>query len=127
MTDIERANLLLALKQMPGYVELLRLSAQLAQRATDALVDFGGWDMQQIAVLKARAQAAKEFNALLWSTVDDVIRQGIAEAARAEAAAKKSQENATRETIDAADRLRVQVLTMPEAAPDDDQRVAGSY
>ena len=62
---IERANRLLALKAMPGFIELMRLGQELVNEATAVMVDFPGWDKDQMAILKARAQAAKEYHAML--------------------------------------------------------------
>lgn len=78
--NIERANRLLAFKSSPAFNEIFRLSTALVDEATAALVDYGGWDKDQIAVLKARAQAAKEYHQLLFTRMAEIIAAGVMEA-----------------------------------------------
>jgi hypothetical protein len=108
---IERANRFLAFRDSPAFHEIFRLSQSLVDTATAALVDYPGWDKDQIAVLKARAQAAKEHHALMFSSIQETINLGVAEAANSLSA------------IEASDKLRDQVLRKM----DSESRVPGSY
>lgn len=117
---IERANRLMAIKAMPGYVEIMRISVGLVKMATDQLVEFPGWDEKQIAVLKARAQAATEHHKLLFSSVDDAIRDGVTEASEK----KDLHSNESKAILNESDRVRAEVLAH---TPEEDMRVAGSY
>src|ERR1700730_3429728 len=107
---IERANRFLAFRDSPAYHEIFRLSQSLGDSATAALVDYPGWDKDQIACLKARAQAAKEHHALLFATIQETINTGVAEA--------KSSLGA----VEASDKLRHSVLSNMDAA---ESRVPG--
>ena len=77
---IERGNRFLALRSHPAYNDLVSLSLSLVQQAAQTLVDYPGWDKDQIAALKQRAQAAKEFHELLFGTITEAIQEGITEA-----------------------------------------------
>lgn len=115
----ERANRLSAVRNLPGYVEILRISAMLVDEATAVSVDYPGWDMQQSFVLKARAQAAKEHHKMLFDRIEMAIRDGISEATEK----KELQTEKNTDSIHLADRLREEVL----AAMPDDMRIPGSY
>lgn len=112
---IERANRYLAFRDSPAYHEVFRLSQSLVDGATAALVDYGGWDKDQIACLKARAQAAKEHHALLFATIHETINAGVSEAA---------QSMGIQATMEASDKLRDRILSNMDAA---ESRVPGSY
>ena len=115
-------NRLLALKQSPGYSDLFHKSRELVQWATDTLVNYPGWDEKEIAVLKARAQAAKEFHHLLFGFVDESInaaQQSYAETVQNEQTA-----------INEADEIRKGFLKKLDdmfGRNDKDMRIAGSY
>lgn len=115
----ERSNRLAAVRALPGFVEILRISAQLVDEATATSVDYPGWDMQQSFVLKARAQAAKEHHEMLFTRIEQAIRDGVAEAAEK----KDLQTDKTKDTIRDADELREEILSTVS----DDMRVAGSH
>ena len=126
---IERANRLMSLKAMPGYLELIRISQRLVEEATAQLVDFNGWDEKQIAVLKARAQAAKEHHSLLFSLIDQYIQDGYNEAQSQQQRAGLPSDESARAVIEEADRLRASVLAagLETGQIQDDERIAGSY
>ena len=56
---------------------------EISDSAQEFLVDYPGWDTQQLWVLKARAQAAKEGYELLIAKINEAIADGVAEAQRA--------------------------------------------
>jgi len=115
----ERSNRLTAVRALPGYVEIMRISAQLADEAAASLVDWPGWDMQQLVTLKARAQAAKEHHNMLFDRIERAIRDGVAEADEK----KDLQVDQTKGSIRMADEIREEFLkTMPE-----ELRIPGSY
>ena len=76
---IERGNRFLALRSHPAYNDLVALSLRLVHQAAATLVDYPGWDKDQIAALKQRAQAAKEFHEQLFGTITEAIQEGISE------------------------------------------------
>lgn len=108
---IERANRFLAFRDSPAFHEIFRLSQSLVEQAAAALVDYPGWDKDQIACLKARAQAAKEHHALLFATIQETIVQGVAEAKNSMTGTESS------------DKLRDQIFKNM----DSENRVPGSY
>jgi hypothetical protein len=111
---IEKANRLMALRENPGYNDLFRISTALVEEATANLIDYPGWDKDQIAVLKARAQAAKEHHQQLFARMFEAISAGVNEARGA---------LSEREKIEQSDQLRAAAMT----AFDSDMRVAGSH
>lgn len=120
--NIERANRLISLRAHPGFVEVIRISQQIRDEATTILVEYPGWDPQQIMCLKARAQAAKEHHNLLLSKIQDAIQTGLDEAKElTESELAKSAEDA----VDQGDFVRQRVLQSFQER--DDLRAAGSY
>jgi hypothetical protein len=111
---IEKANRLMALRENPGYNDLFRISTVLVEEATANLIDYGGWDKDQIAVLKARAQAAKEHHQALFARMFEAISAGVNEA--------RGVVN-DREKVEQSDQLRAAALS----TYDSDMRVAGSH
>jgi len=116
---VEISNRLQAVRQLPGYLEIMRISQALVEEATAVLVDWGGWDPQQIITLKARAQAAKEHHQMLFTRIQNAIHDGIVEAAEK----KDLQTDKSKDSIHLADELREEVLSNMS----DDQRIPGSY
>lgn len=78
-SKIERGNRFLALRSHPAYNDLVALSQSLVLQAAGTLVDYPGWDKDQIAALKQRAQAAKEFHEQLFGAIVETIKEGISE------------------------------------------------
>ena len=76
---IERGNRFLALRSHPAYNDLVAVSWSLVAQAAATLVDYPGWDKDQIAALKQRAQAAKEFHDQLFGNITEAIHEGISE------------------------------------------------
>ena len=119
--NIERANRLLGLRSHPGFMDLLRLSQEIVQSAADICADFGGWDAQQIVVLKVRMQAAKEHHELLIAKMQDAIRAGVEEdSMRRSSMPEKSPED----VLAQGDYVRQEVLTKFDEM---DSRAAGSW
>jgi len=119
---IETANRLLAVRVHPGFLDVLRISQRLVEESAAVLVDYGGWDPQQIMVLKARAQAAKEHHHLLLVRINEAIEMGTNDQRElAPTLPSKSAE----EIIEQGDFVRQEVLT--KFAEMDDNRIPGSY
>lgn len=112
--SVERANRFMALREHPSFNDLYRLSQSLVDEATANLIDYPGWDKDQIAVLKARAQAAKEHHARLFMKITEAIQDGVSEAQEA---------LSERELSEQSDQLRAAVLSKF----DNESRVAGSH
>ena len=119
--NIERANRLLGLRSHPGFMDLLRLSQEIVQSATDICADFGGWDAQQIVVLKVRMQAAKEHHELLIAKMQDAIRAGVEEDSMRRASMP---EKSPEDVLAQGDYVRQEVLTKFDEM---DSRAAGSF
>jgi hypothetical protein len=119
--NIERANRLMSLKSHPGFYDWLRISQELVDEAAAVSIDYGGWDAQQITVLKCRAQAAKEHHQLMIAKMLDAIRIGVEEA-RVQMTVEP--QKTTAEMIEQGDLVRIKTL---EHFDEMDGRVAGSY
>lgn len=118
---IDRANRLISLKTHPGFLDVLRISQELAKTANDILVNYPGWDPQQVMVLKVRAQAAKEHHELLISKIQEAIHDGIVESSSAFPAREEKSPEAM---LEQGDFVRQKVLEKFENL---DLRPAGSY
>ena len=117
---IERANRLISVRSNPGFLDILRISQALVDSAAAVLVDYGGWDKDQIAVRKARAQAAKEHHNMLLGGINDAIREGVEEG-RAQI---QAQPKTATDTLEQGDYVRQKTL---ERFDDMDTRPAGSF
>ena len=122
---IERANRLMHVQTLPGFLDIIRISQELVKDADTACADYGGWDPQQIVVLKVRMQAAREHHALLLKKIKDAIEAGILEQKAAMESAKPTPEE-LRSAIEQGDLVRQAVLTKFDQK-DAEQRTAGSY
>jgi hypothetical protein len=94
---IDKGVRLQQLRSLPGYGDLYRISEALVKIADDACIEFGGWDPLQIATLKARAHAAREFHATLWKLAAEAIedaRKAEREAMEEQMAARTTQQAA---------------------------------
>jgi hypothetical protein len=120
--NIERANRLMALRVHPGFSDLVRISQSLVDEATAIAIDFAGWDAQQISILKARAQAAKEHHALLFAKMTEAIREGVEE----QAASANLPDKSVREVLETGDLVRQEVLTKFSDL-EQESRLPGSY
>ena len=120
--NIARANRLMALRVHPGFSDLVRISQSLVDEATAIAIDFAGWDAQQISILKARAQAAKEHHALLFAKMTEAIREGVEE----QAASANLPDKSVREVLETGDLVRQEVLTKFSDL-DQESRLPGSY
>lgn len=108
--NIDRANRLMALRQHPGFADLIRLSQDMVQSAVDNCSNYPGWDPQQIVVLKVRQQTATEYHSLLLARISEVIQSGVEEM-RAQIAAGSAPEKSVSDIVDQGDRVRQAVLT----------------
>ena len=122
---IERANRLMSLQANQGFPDLWEISQDLVKNLTATAIEYPGWDLQQLLVLKARAQAAKEHHELLFGTIKDAIEAGILEQKAAMESAKPTPEE-IRSAIEQGDLVRQAVLTKFDQK-DAEQRTAGSY
>lgn len=120
---MERAKRLLSVRTHPGFLEIVRISQEIVQTATDQLVEYEGWDKDQIAVLKARAQAAKEHHMLLLARIQSAIEEGEAEA-RALIEENAIPVKTAQEVVEESDELRARVL---RKITEQESRPAGSY
>lgn len=118
---MERANRLISVRSNPGFLDILRISQDIVQSATDTCTDYPGWDTMQVMVLKVRMQCAKEHHNLLIARIQDAIREGIEEG-RAQVANLPAKTPA--EMVDQGDYVRQAVL---EKFDEYDNRPAGSY
>ena len=66
-------NRMLALKTSPGFHDLIMLAEMLESEAQTTLIDYPGFDRDELFVLKVRAQVAKEFVAELKARIDGAI------------------------------------------------------
>lgn len=120
---IERANRLMTLRGDPGWPVLMDILNGLVKVVTDAAIDFGGWDAQQIIVLKGRAQGAKALAEQLLIQVNEAINLGIHLAQVAEGFAPTSA------TAEQSDNLRNAFFALGESEGriESESRVAGSF
>lgn len=118
---MDRANRLMAVIAHPGFREVMSISEELVRQTREAADDFGGWDPQQIVMMKVRSQAAKEHHQLLLARIKDAIAQGIAEGR--EKAASLPEKSAA-EVLEQGDLVRQAVLQKFEEF---DMRIPGSY
>lgn len=123
---IERGNRLLAIRQHPGFNDLIRIGQDLVQEAMEQSRDFGGWDPQQIAILKVRHQAAFEYHTRLLARMQSYIEQAITEVRAAQNENPKAEPTA-QEILDNGDFVRQEMLKRFEQMDQVDNRPAGSY
>jgi hypothetical protein len=119
---IDRSNRLLSLRSNPGFRDAWQISQNMVDIATAIAVDYGGWDSQQITVLKVRAQAAKEHHELFFAKIVEAIRDGI----EAQATAANLTDKTPAEVVEQGDYVRQQVLTRFEEF-DAEGRLPGTY
>ncbi len=119
---IARANRLLSLRANPGFQDAFRISKEMADEAGRISITYGGWDPNQIMVLKARAQAALEHHELFFAKIVEAIRTGIEEQASSSTLPEKS----VQEVLETGDFVRQEVLTR-FSEMDQDGRLPGSY
>lgn len=119
---VDRANRLLALKAHPGFNDLVALSEQTVSAARAALVDYEGWDRDELLARSIAFRAAVKSHEMLFVRVAQAIQAGIEEAA----ALKSSADPFSSDAADMADQLRVMVLQQ-EKESNYDTRTPGSY
>jgi hypothetical protein len=123
---VARGNRLRILKQTPGYIDLFKISEAIVANATKVLMDFQGWDNEQIARLRTYAKATHDFHALLFGTVNETLREARQEAdliAEEEAIRRSS-----RDVVQEADELRLDsLLAFDHLDEMIDSRPAGSF
>ncbi len=118
---IDRANRLLSLRANPGFRDAFQMSQEMVDAAARISITYGGWDPQQIMVLKARAQAALEHHELFFAKLQEAINDGVREAA-----ASTLPEKTPAEILEQGDYVRQEVLSHFEAM-DGESRIPGSY
>lgn len=96
----ELVNRLSALRSSPGWNDLLTISKELVDQTVQNVEDYEGWDPEQLTILVARMQAAKQHHKTLFGHIMTVINEGLAQ----EMDQVNSQQ--TEEQIKEADRLR---------------------
>jgi hypothetical protein len=123
---IERANRLISVRSNPGFLDILRISQEIIQEAVDNCSDYGGWDPQQITVLKVRMQVAKEHHIRLLFKINEAIEAGVAESKAQLETMQQTQRStiSAQEAVESGDFVRQRVL---EHFADNDLRVPGSY
>lgn len=119
--NIERANRLISVRSNPGFLDILRISQEIVDNQTACIVDYPGWDKDQMTVLKVRAQCSKEHHQLLLAKINEAIQLGVAEAS---SQVFNLPEKTAEEAVDQGDFVRQRVL---EHFEDQDNRPAGSY
>lgn len=125
--NIERANHLLAVRQHPGFIDIMHLLQEMVQTAVDQCSDYPGWDAQQIVVLKVRQQTAKEMYQLLIAKIQEAIRTGVEESQRLESE-KAIPPKTVQEILEQGDHVRR--LTLEKFAEMDtanESRAPGSF
>lgn len=118
---IERANRLISVRSNPGFLDIIRISEDLVKNAYELAADSPAWDPNQIVLLKARMQAAKEHHELLFAKILEAIRAGVEEAS---AKANELPSKTVEEILEQGDYVRQEVLRKFD---DMDLRPAGSY
>ena len=122
---IELANRLISLQAHPGFLDLIRLSQELAQEAADICADYPGWDAQQIVVLKVRMQVAREHHNALIGKVQMAIQAGLDEMREK---ANVLPAKTVAEIVDQGDYVREKMLQhFADRDEHDGMRIAGSY
>lgn len=119
---IGRANRLLSLRSNPGFADAWQISKALSDEATHISITYGGWDPQQIMVLKARAQAALEHHELFFAKIQEAIVEGVQE----QSLQMNLSEKTPTEILETGDYVRQEVLTH-FAEMDQETRAPGSY
>lgn len=127
--DMERANRLMSLKSHPGFLDLVRISHDLAESVIQQMLAFQGWDLMQIATVRAAAQGANEHHRGLFAAIDALIEKGTAEAM--EQIANAQMQKTPQEIIEQSDHVRRTVLQkfaqMDDNQQGDPTRIPGSY
>lgn len=118
---IERANRLMAIRSHPGFVDIVQIALDIAKEPNDTLLNYPGWDALQIAILKTRAQTAKEFKEELFKRIVVAINEGVVEARNLQS---QLPTKSAVELIEEHDFVRRKAL---EVFSEMDNRVAGSY
>ena len=118
---IDRANRLLSLRANPGFRDAFQMSQEMVDAAGQISIRYGGWDPQQIMVLKARAQAALEHHELFFAKLQEYINDGVREAATS-----GLPEKTPAEILEQGDYVRQEVLAH-FTEMDGESRIPGSY
>jgi hypothetical protein len=118
---IDRANRLISLRANPGFGDLRALSQELVNEAAMACARYGGWDAQQIVVMKVRQQCALEHHEQLLQRINSAIQAGLDEA---RALISDLPEKTPEDAMEQGDYVRVKVL---EKFDEMDSRVPGSF
>jgi acyl-coenzyme A synthetase/AMP-(fatty) acid ligase len=122
---IDRANRLLALRGHPGFQDLIAISLQTVKAAEAAVVDYDGWDKDELVARSIAFRAAKRSHEMLFVNMAAVIQNGITEAVQLRDEQVAALPN-DKKSAEMADELRALVL---EQMKDDkyETRIPGSY
>ena len=119
---IDRSNRLLSLRSNPGFRDAWQISKDMSDEAGRISITYGGWDPNQIMVLKARAQAALEHHETFFARIKEAINDGIQE----QAAQVNLPEKTPAEILEQGDYVRQEVLAH-FSDMDAEGRLPGSY
>jgi len=107
---VDRANRLHSLIAHPGWNDMVALSEQTVKIAEDALVNFEGWDRDELVARSIAFRAAKKSHQRLFNGIQQAVQAGVEEAA----VLMDSEDPFSRATADMADDLRVRILQHEE-------------
>jgi len=119
---IDKANRLHSLRAHPGFNDLVALSEETVRIAERELVEFAGWDKDELVARSIAFRAAKKSHERLFMGIMRTIQEGIEEAA----ILRGSEDPYSREAVEMADELRLKVLQHAEAT-NYETRIPGSY
>jgi predicted metallo-beta-lactamase superfamily hydrolase len=120
---MDRAQRLLSLRTHPGFLDLIRMSQDMAERAAVAERSYPGWDKDVIVALHCHTKAAYEHHEAWLAAIQTAIEQGESEARELQEQ-NNLPEKSDQETIEESDMLRINLLRKFE---DFETRAGGSY
>lgn len=123
---IDRANRLHALKGHPGFQDLIALSQRTVDVSKDALVNYAGWDKDELVARSIAFRAAVKSHEMLFVRMAQAIQEGIEEAMQIQGSQATPSDLTNRESADMADELRALVLQQIDNNSYD-TRVPGTY
>jgi hypothetical protein len=124
--NIQRANHLLAVRQHPGFIEIMTLLQEIVKMAHDNVDTYPGWDKEQMAILVCRSQAAKQLQEMLITRIQEAIAAGIQESRILEEQQFVAKTPA--EALEQGDYVRQQVLKkFHELDTGNESRAPGSF
>lgn len=122
---IDRASRLLSLRGHPGFGDLVALSQETVNIARAALVNFEGWDKDELVARSIAYRAAEKSHEMLFVRLAQAIQTGIEEASAVRDAAIPANQY-SKEAADMSDELRAQVIQQIDQS-NYETRTPGSY